>query len=102
VTPREQKKQQGEPQTGVAAFLGQPGFKVKAGSLGNRELENGLRVAGSSFLDVVNDVGNGTICIFDIKTGISGLGSRQIYRYWDAAKQAFVFAKRIYILEVRP
>jgi hypothetical protein len=102
VTPREQKKQQGEPQSGIAAFLGQPGFKVKAGFLGNRELQNGLRVAGSSFLDVLHDVGNGTICIFDIKTGISGLGSRQIYQYSSEAKQAFVYAKWIYILEVRP
>jgi hypothetical protein len=76
--------------------------KVKAGFLGDRELENGLRVAGSSFLDVLHDVGDDTICIYDIKTGISGLVSRQIYRYWDAAKQAFVYAKRIYILEVRP
>jgi hypothetical protein len=86
----------------AAAFEGQPGFKVKAGFLGDAELPNGLRVAGSSFLDVLHDVGNGTICIFDIKTGIGGLGSRQIYQYWDAAKQAFVYAKRIYILEVRP
>jgi hypothetical protein len=66
-------------------------------------LPNGLRVAGSSFLDVLHDVGNGTICIFDIKTGIGGLGSRQINQYWDAAKDAFKgYAQRIYILEVRP
>jgi hypothetical protein len=62
----------------------------------------GLRVKGSSFLDVLHDVGDGTICIYDIKTGISGLGSRQIYQYWSEAKQAFVYAQRIYILEVRP
>lgn len=85
----------------AAAFEGHPG-KVKAGFLGDRELENGLRVAGSSFLDVLHDVGDGTICIYDIKTGISGLGSRQIYRYWDAANNAFQgYAQRIYILEVR-
>jgi hypothetical protein len=65
-------------------------------------LPNGLRVAGSSFLDVLHDVGDGTICIFDIKTGISGLESRQIYQYWDAATDAFKYAQRIYILEVRP
>ena len=87
----------------AAAFFGQPGFKVNAGFLGDTELPNGLRVAGSSFLDVLNDVGDGTICIFDIKTGISGLGSRQINQYWNAAKQAFEgYAQRIYILEVRP
>jgi hypothetical protein len=62
----------------AAAFKGQPGFAVKAGFLAGEKLESGLRVAGSSFLDVLHDVGNGTICIFDIKTGISGLGSRQI------------------------
>ena len=86
----------------AAEFEGQPGFKVNAGFLRDRELPNGLRVAGSSFLDVLHDVGNGTICVFDIKTGISGLGSRQIYQYWNAAKDAFVDAKWIYILEVRP
>ena len=86
----------------AAAFVGQLGFKVKAGFLGNTELRNGLRVAGSSFLDVLHDVGNGTICIFDIKTGISGLGSRQINQYWNAAKEAFEDAQRIYILVVRP
>jgi len=56
-----------------AAFRGQPEFKTNAGFFGNNELENGLRLAGSSFLDVLHDVGNGTFCIFDIKTGISGL-----------------------------
>jgi len=86
----------------AAAFEGQPGFKVNAGFLGDTELENGLRVAGSSFLDVLHDVGDGTICIFDIKTGFSGLGSRQIYQYWAAATNAFTDARRIYILEVRP
>jgi hypothetical protein len=87
----------------ASAFEGQPGFKVNAGLLGNTELKNGLRVAGSSFLDVLHDVGNGTICIFDIKTGIGSLGSRQINQYWDAARQAFSgSAQRIYILEVRP
>jgi hypothetical protein len=86
----------------AAAFKDQPGFKVKAGFLDGKSLPTGLRVAGSSFLDVLHDVGNGTICIYDIKTGISGLGSRQIYQYWSEAKQAFVYARRIYILEVRP
>jgi hypothetical protein len=85
-----------------AFFSGRPGFKTNAGFLGDLELENGLKVAGSSFLDVLNDEGNGTICIYDIKTGISGLGSRQIYQYWSEAKRAFVYAQRIYILEVRP
>jgi hypothetical protein len=86
-----------------AAFKGQPEFKTNAGFLGNNELENGLRLAGSSFLDVLHDVGNGTFCIFDIKTGISGLGSRQINQYWNAAKDAFSgYVQRIYILEVRP
>jgi hypothetical protein len=86
----------------AAAFYGQPGFKVNAGFLDGESLPTGLRVAGSSFLDVLHDVGDGTICIFDIKTGISGLGSQQIYQYWDAATDAFKYAKRIYILEVRP
>ena len=85
-----------------AAFKGQPGFKTNAGFLRDEELKNGLRLAGSSFLDVLHDVGNGTICIFDIKTGLSGLGSRQINQYWNAAKDAFEDAQRIYILEVRP
>jgi hypothetical protein len=87
----------------AAAFFGQPGFDVKAGFLDGEKLPTGLRVAGSSFLDVLHDVGNGTICIFDIKTGISGLGSRQINQYWDAPTDAFEgYARRIYILEVRP
>jgi hypothetical protein len=86
-----------------AAFKGQPGFKTNAGFLSGEKLESGLRVAGASFLDVLHDIGNGTICIFDIKTGISGLGSRQINQYWDAAKDAFKgYAQWIYILEVRP
>jgi len=86
----------------AAAFEGQLGFDVEAGFLDGNSLKNGLRVAGSSFLDVLHDVGNGTICIFDIKTGIGGLGSRQINQYWNAAKRSFQDAQRIYILEVRP
>jgi len=66
-----------------AFFKDLPGFKTNAGFLGGKSLDTGLRVAGSSFVDVLHNVGNGTICIFDIKTGISGLGSRQIYQYWS-------------------
>jgi hypothetical protein len=85
-----------------AFFKGQPGFKTNAGLLDGVLLRNGLRLPGSSFLDVLHDVGNGTICIFDVKTGISGLGSKQINQYWNEAKRAFGYAQRIYILEVRP
>jgi len=61
----------------AAAFegqLGQLGFDVEAGFLDGNSLKNGLRVAGSSFLDVL----------------------------WNAAKRSFQDAQRIYILEVRP
>ena len=85
-----------------AAFKVSRASRRTPGFLGNNELENGLRLAGSSFLDVLHDVGNGTICIFDIKTGIGGLGSRQINQYWNVATNAFKDAQRIYILEVRP
>lgn len=86
----------------ASTFKGQPGLDVNAGFVAAKKLPNRLRVAGSSFLDVLHDVGNGTICIFDVKTGISGLGSWQINQYWNEAKRAFQDAQQTLVVQVKP
>ena len=51
-----------------------PGILVADEALEKTRREDVIALAVDTAL---HDVGDGTICIYDIKTGISGLGSRQ-------------------------
>jgi hypothetical protein len=61
---------------------------------------------GSIRLDVVENVGNGTVCVYDIKTGHSVLNARRMAeiagRVFENEKKYAPKVERIIVMEIRP
>ncbi len=64
--------------------------------------DEALGIKGSTRIDVFEDQGNLTICVYDIKTGVSGLSAKRLAEIAGRVYRNFPDALRIVILEVRP
>ena len=53
-------------------------------------------------VDVLEDVRNGTVCVYDIKTGKRGLGFNRAVEVARKVADAFGSAHRLIIIEIRP
>ena len=53
---------------------------------------------GAVRFDVLEDAGNGTVCVYDPKTGDSDMSPKQMLRYWQEAKLFRNGASRIYVI----
>ncbi len=51
-------------------------------------------------LDIYHDLGNGTVCVYDVKTGKSGLGKKQISKIAKRVNR-FRKPKRFVVVEIR-
>ncbi len=87
---------EGWPPTSFATFSGNVGLMGKRGRI------KGARVAGSSWLDVLQDNGNNTVCVYDIKTGNATLQDPQASRYLDEVRKFKQNATDIIVIEVKP
>jgi hypothetical protein len=64
--------------------------------------EEGYGKKGTIRIDVYENPGTGTVCVYDIKTGKRGLS---VARFIELATQASIFysdARRIIVIQVRP
>jgi hypothetical protein len=53
-------------------------------------------------VDVLEDIGNGTVCVYDIKTGTRGLSFARATEIAEKVFTVFPTARRIIIIETRP
>lgn len=53
-------------------------------------------------VDVLENVGDGTVCVYDVKTGRAGLGDTRIFDIASTVYRHFPRTKRIVVTEVRP
>lgn len=58
--------------------------------------------AGTVRLDVLEDVGNGTVCVYDHKTGVRGLGLPRATDLAEIVGRRFGQVFRIILIQVRP
>jgi hypothetical protein len=59
-------------------------------------------VAGTRRIDVYENPGSGTVCIYDIKTGRSGLKPARMPELASAVQYYYPGTQRIIVTEVRP
>jgi hypothetical protein len=59
-------------------------------------------LAGSLRLDVLEDVGNGVICVYDLKTGKSGLTPARMREIGQSVHKNFGMVNRILIIPIQP
>jgi hypothetical protein len=84
--------------------LGDPNFKAEESYLKGKSVRYGKK--GSKRIDALEDLNNGTICVYDIKTGESkgsGLSPQRRAEISDEIFRAFQKkAQRVILTEVRP
>ena len=62
----------------------------------------GYGLAGSLRLDFLEDVGNGVVCVYDVKTGKSGLTPARMREIGQSVHKNFKVVKRIIIIPIQP
>ena len=72
------KEVRGWPEIGI-------GIWSEQGVLQGVEKGGSILPKGSSRIDVLEDAGRGTVCVYDPKTGDSDMTSTQMLRYWQEA-----------------
>jgi hypothetical protein len=77
-------------------------FRAEVSRLKGQEADAAYGARGSIRIDVFENVGRGTICVYDIKTGEAGLSARRMADIAESAFEYFPNTKRIIITEVRP
>jgi hypothetical protein len=77
-----------------------PNFVAEASFLKAKKEAYGT--AGSIRVDVLENAGNGTVCVYDIKTGKSGLLPGRSREIASAVRTHYGPANRIIVTEVRP
>ena len=82
--------------------LKDPNFRAEVSRLKSEteEVRHGRR--GSIRVDVLENAGGGTVCVYDIKTGTSGLSPARMAEIVGDTFKHFPNTKRIIISEIRP
>lgn len=77
-----------------------PDFRAEISFLKSKEAKYGAK--DSIRIDVLENVGDGTVCLYDIKTGRSGLGPGRAVEIAVEVLGAFRTTQRIVITAIRP
>lgn len=80
--------------------LRDPDFLAEVSIL--KAIEDGYGLPGSIRIDVLENVDGRTVCVYDIKTGRSGLSSARSMEIVEKVYGAFPSANRIVVTEIRP
>ena len=62
------------------------------------ENNNAFLPKGASRIDVLEDAGKGTVCIYDIKTGDNDMKPKQMIQYWQEALRFNKLATNVYVI----
>lgn len=55
---------------------------------------------GAVRFDVLEDAGQGSVCVYDAKTGDSDMRPKQMHRYWQEALAFRTNTKRVYVIPI--
>jgi hypothetical protein len=82
--------------------LHDPNFRAEVSRLKGQENDVRHGKRGSIRIDVIENAGGGTVCVYDIKTGASGLSPARMAEIAHVAFKHFPNTQRIIVTEVRP
>lgn len=80
--------------------LRDPKFRAEVSAL--KSLNETYGTKNSVRIDVFEEVGNGTVCVYDIKTGKAGFGPRRMREIALKVSRSYGPGKRFIIIEIRP
>jgi hypothetical protein len=76
-------------------------FRAEVSRVKSEEAETRYGRRGSIRIDVLENVGDGTVCVYDIKTGQSGLSPKRMAEIAENAFKHFPGTQRIIVTEIR-
>jgi hypothetical protein len=82
--------------------LDDPNFRAEVSRLKSERDEVSHGRKGSIRIDVIENAGGGTVCVYDIKTGASGLSPARMAEIAHVAFKHFPNTRRIVVTEIRP
>ena len=82
--------------------LRNPNFRAEVSLLKGLADDATYGAKGSIRIDVFENVGNGTVCVYDIKTGRSGLSPARMAEIATTVLAAYPGTRRIIVSEIRP
>lgn len=88
------------PRKGGINVLSNPNFRAEISFLKTKEETYGK--PGSIRIDILENAGNNTVCVYDIKTGRSGLLPGRSLEIANAVRTHYGPANRIIVTEIRP
>jgi hypothetical protein len=77
-------------------------FRAEVSRIKSEAEETSYGKRGSVRIDVLENAGNGIVCVYDIKTGHSGLSGRRMAEIAKNAFKHFPNTRRIIVTEIRP
>lgn len=80
--------------------LDDPNFRAEVSAIKSRQVSYGQ--SGSVRVDVLERVGNGTVCVYDIKTGDRGFSARRMAEIASNVHSVYPGTLRIIVIETRP
>jgi hypothetical protein len=82
--------------------LDDPNLRAEVSRLKSKIPEVGYGTKGSIRIDVLENAGGGTVCVYDIKTGASGLTAARMREIARVTLKHYPNARRIIVSEIRP
>ena len=81
--------------------IGDPSFRAEVSAIKSRD-DVGYGASGSVRVDVLENVGNGTVCVYDIKTGATRLGAARMVEIASIVHSIYPGTKQVLVIEMRP
>ena len=81
--------------------INDPNFRAEVSTIKSKEADYyGQR--GSIRVDILENVGDGSVCVYDIKTGVSGLSLPRMQEIASNVHSFYPGTKRVLVIETRP
>lgn len=77
-----------------------PNFRTEVSAIKSIAADYGAR--GSVRVDIFENVGDGTVCVYDIKTGVSKLSPARMVEIASNVHSVYTGTKKILVIETRP
>ncbi len=82
--------------------LRDPYLKTEVSIFKSNLADSQYGLKGTVRIDIIEEQANDVICVYDLKTGASGIARNRFWKIYENIKEKYPSFKRIIVIEVRP